>query len=38
MAITSLPKTKGKAKERPKDAQLAGTKDGEELVPLMVFS
>ncbi len=31
-------KTKGKAKERPKDTQLVGTKDKGELVPLMVGS
>jgi hypothetical protein len=29
-------KTKGKPKERPKDTQLIGTKEGRELVPLVV--
>ncbi len=31
-------KTKGKAKERLKDVELAGTKAGRELVPLVVGS
>jgi hypothetical protein len=31
MAETITRKTKGKAKERPKDAQLARTKEGREL-------
>jgi len=35
MAGTITWKTKGKAKERPKDAQPAGTKEGRELVPLV---
>jgi hypothetical protein len=30
-------KTKQKAKEKPKDAQLVGTKEGGKLVPLMVL-
>jgi len=36
MAETITRKTKGKAKERPKDAEPAGAKEGRELVPLMV--
>jgi hypothetical protein len=38
IAITITRKTKGKAKERPKDAEPIGTKEGRELVPLMVGS
>jgi hypothetical protein len=38
MAGTITQKTKGKAKERSKDAQPARTKEEEELVPLMVGS
>jgi hypothetical protein len=37
LARTITPKTKGNAKERPKDMQPAGTKEGRELVPLMVM-
>ncbi len=36
MARTITRKIKGKAKERPQDAQPAGTKEGREVVPLMV--
>jgi len=36
MAKTITWKTKGKAKERPKDTQPAGTKEGRELVLLVV--
>jgi len=36
MAGTITRKTKGKAKERPKDAQPTGTKEGGELVPFLV--
>jgi hypothetical protein len=36
MAGTVAQKTKGKAKERPTDEQLVGTKEGRELVPLRV--
>jgi hypothetical protein len=36
MARTITPKTKGKAKERPKDTQPVRTKEGRELVPLVV--
>jgi hypothetical protein len=36
MARTITRKTKGKAKERPKDVQPAGIKEGRELVPLVV--
>jgi hypothetical protein len=35
MAGTILQKTKGKAKERPTNAQLVGTKERRKLVPLM---
>ncbi len=38
MAKTITQKTKGKAKERPKDAQLVGTKKGRKPIPLMVRS
>jgi hypothetical protein len=38
LAKTITQKTKGKAKERPKDAQHVGTKEGRELVPLVVGS
>jgi hypothetical protein len=38
MARTITQKTKKKAKERPTDAQPEGTKEGRELVPLMVGS
>jgi hypothetical protein len=34
MVGTITQKTKGKAKERPKDEQPIGTKEGRELVPL----
>jgi hypothetical protein len=36
MAKTITQKTKKKAKERPKDAQPTGIKEGRELVPFMV--
>jgi len=36
MAKTLTPKTKGNAKERPKDTQPARTIEGRELVPLVV--
>jgi len=35
MAKTIIQKTKGKAKERPTNAQPIGTNEGRELVPLM---
>jgi hypothetical protein len=38
MGRISTQKTKGKAKERPKDVQPAGTKEGREVVPLVVGS
>jgi hypothetical protein len=38
MVGTIMQKTKWKAKERPKDAHPAGTKEGRELVPLLVDS
>jgi hypothetical protein len=38
MVRTITQKTKGKAKERPKDAQPTSTKERRELVPLMVGS
>jgi hypothetical protein len=37
MAGTITWKTKGKAKERPKDAQPPGTKEGRELVPRLYW-
>jgi hypothetical protein len=36
MVGTITRKTKGRAKKRPKDVQLVGTKEGRELIPLMV--
>jgi hypothetical protein len=36
MAGTIIGKTKGKAKERPKDASLIGTKEGKKLILLVV--
>jgi hypothetical protein len=38
MVRTITWKTKGKAKERPKDTQPARAKEGRELVPLVVGS
>jgi hypothetical protein len=38
MAGTITQKTKGEAKEKPKDSQLAGIKERRELVPLVVGS
>jgi hypothetical protein len=38
MAETITRKTKGKAKEKPKDTQPARTKEGRELVPFVVGS
>jgi hypothetical protein len=38
MARTITRKTKGKAKEKPMDAQPLGTKEGRELVPLVAWS
>jgi hypothetical protein len=38
MAGNITEKTKGEAKEKPKDSQLAGIKERRELVPLVVRS
>jgi hypothetical protein len=38
MIETIMPKTKGKAKKRSKEAHQRGIKEGRELVPLMVES
>jgi hypothetical protein len=38
MAGTITRKTKGKAKEKPKDAQPTKTKEGRELIPFVVRS
>jgi hypothetical protein len=38
MAGTITQKTKGEAKEKPKNSQLAGVKERRELVPLVVGS